>query len=72
MHLASFIGEPVLIKSLLKYGADFRISDKDGLTVMHYAAINNQPYPIVFFKEKYMSVNVQDNLQATPLHFAIA
>ncbi len=42
------------------------------MTVLHTAAMGNQPQVIYYFVTKYgLNIDCKDNLNMTPLHYAV-
>lgn len=71
LHFAAYQGDPGLIKRLIDLGADPFAKTPDGLNVLHYAAQNDQPWPVVYFHREFrMNVDVQDCDGNTALHWA--
>ena len=70
MHFASFRGNIVLIKLLLKHGSDMYIKNNFGINVMHVAAQGDQPISLFFFKDQGFDLRCRDNRQSTPMHWA--
>lgn len=71
LHYASFEGNRELITLLISWGADPSIKGKNGISVMHVAAQNNQAYSLTYFKTFHgLSICEKDAEQATPLHWA--
>ncbi len=71
LHIAAYKGNVQAIKKLIASGANPRIESKHGMTVMHCAAQNDKPWPIVYFKEEHhMDVDTPDHDGNTPLHWA--
>jgi ankyrin repeat protein len=69
--LAAYKGNIEIIKLLIEHGADYLITNKSGLSILHMAAQGNQPAVIVFFKEKYnKDLNEKDNVGSTVLHWS--
>lgn len=71
MHLASYTGNPQIIKILIANGAYINAKNPAGMTVMHLAAQGNQAYSLAYFKSKYLDINERDNSNSTPLHWAM-
>jgi|TARA_B110000305_G_C19223815_1_gene531855 ankyrin repeat protein len=53
-----------------KGGADLKIKNKFGATVMHIASQQDQPLSLYYFYKKEMDINVRDSKFSTPLHWA--
>lgn len=60
----------MLIKLLLKHGADMHARNNFGINVMHVAAQGDQPISLYFFKEQGIDLRSRDNRQSTPMHWA--
>ena len=68
------IGNRALLDAMLNdFDASLEPVTQNGLTVMHCAAQSYAGYVsiLVLKKQRGFDVNVRDNYQATPLHFAI-
>jgi ankyrin repeat protein len=50
--------------------ADIYKKNKFGSSVLHIAAQGDQALPIYYFYSLGMDINVRDNRQSTPLHWA--
>ena len=50
--------------------ADVHLKNKFGSSVMHVAAQGDQALPLVFFMEMGLDINIKDNRDSTPLHWA--
>ena len=60
-----------IVKNLILEGANIKIRNNKGLSVMHMAAMGNKPSLLIYFKEKYkMDILDNDNGLNTPLHWA--
>jgi len=71
LHFASFRGNVKLIKYLTRNGADPRITDNEGRTVLHVAVQNEQVDSIYYFiKNLNFDMNQADNNSSSPLHWA--
>jgi palmitoyltransferase len=71
LHIASYKGKNEIIRKLLNSGARHTIKSKYGMNVVHFAAQNNQPWPITFFREQYnVDLDDKDDDGNTPLHWA--
>lgn len=70
LHAAAGYGDLETIKLLVEYGSDIKALDKDGRTVLHYAAENRRSsLPLKYFLDmKIFDVNCQDLSGNTPLH----
>ena len=71
MLLAAYKGNIKIIKELIDLGANYKLNNKTGLSVLHMAAQGNQPSIIVYFKEKFnLDINKCDDVGSTVLHWA--
>ena len=69
---ASFKGNYDIIKILLDNGADYKIRNNMGLSVMHMAAQGDKPSILIYFKDKYkFDILDRDYNGNTPLHWAV-
>ena len=69
---ASFKGNYDIIKILLDNGADYKIRNYMGLSVMHMAAQGDKPAFLIYFKDKYkVDILDRDFNGNTPLHWAV-
>ena len=69
---ASFKGNYDIIKILLDNGADYKIRNNMGLSVMHMAAQGDKPAFLIYFKDKYkVDILDRDFNGNTPLHWAV-
>lgn len=71
LHYASYKGNYNLISLFSKFDIDAHVHNKQGNSVMHYAAQGNQPLPFIYFKQKYNLNAIEGNNDgSTPLHWA--
>lgn len=71
IHYAAYRGNISIIKKLIEFGADYTLTNKKGLNVLHISVQGDQPSSLIFFIDKYkMPINSRDNLGSTPLHWA--
>lgn len=71
LHFATYHGNHELIHNLVdKCHADIFKKNKFGSSVLHIAAQGDQALPIYLFAEKGLDINMVDNKQSTPLHWA--
>ena len=71
LHLAAFKGESIIIKKLIELGADYTATNFKRMDVIHYAAQNDQSWPIVYFRRQFrMNIDQKDSDGNTPLHLA--
>ncbi len=69
---ASFKGNYDIIKILLDNGADYKIRNNMGLSIMHMAAQGDKPSILIYFKDKYkFDILDRDYNGNTPLHWAV-
>ena len=70
-HYLSGKGNIDIIEYLAKYEINYMHKNKQGNTVMHYAAQGNQSKSIIYFKHKF-NLNCEDTNtdKSTPLHWA--
>lgn len=71
LHFATYHGNYSLIRFLIdNANADIHKRNKFGSTVLHIAAQGDQALPLIYFHRKGMDINIRDNRQSTPLHWA--
>jgi ankyrin repeat protein len=71
LHLAAYKGRPRVVRLLVQKGAEIRKKSKYGMSVIHFAAQNNQPWLIAYFKEEHgFDLDERDKDGNTPLHWA--
>jgi len=74
IHFAAFHGNHQLIDILLNSGADPTLTNKQGQNVIHMAAQGDKPFSLILFrqlfKEAFSDINICDNDECTPLHWA--
>lgn len=71
LHYAAFKGNLDIINLCINYGGDYTLRNKNGLTVLHMAAQNDQAHILVYFREKYnMDIYQTDYAGSSPLHWA--
>jgi palmitoyltransferase ZDHHC13/17 len=58
------------VKKLLEAGADPKIRNKQGMTVMHVAAQSNQPLILSYFYDLGLGFTDTDHKNSLPLHWA--
>jgi len=62
----------ILQEIVEKEGVDVRKPDKDNITLLHWAAINNRHEVVDFYMSKGAIVDaIGGDLNATPLHWAV-
>lgn len=69
LGLAASHGNFAIVKLLLDYGADMLITDLDGATAFHMAAISGWVGMLELFLECGMDINAQTHGGSTALHF---
>ena len=73
IYEASRLGNLAIIRTLVKYGADYSGasgSNVKRMSVMHSAAIGNQAVSMVYFQGKGLDLDWADTDGCTPLHYA--
>lgn len=70
MHFACFYGDPNMIRSLHKYGAQLNARSELHLTPMHLAAHGDKPFAITYLYKNGGEIDAQDIDMQTPLHWA--
>lgn len=56
---------------LVNLGANLNIRNKEGVSLMHKAAMDDNTYLITFLREKYnFDINEKEKQGNTPLHYA--
>ena len=71
LHFATYHGNAEIIETLVeKCEADIFKRNKFGSTVLHIAAQGDQAYPLYYFSQKGLDVNLVDNKNSTALHWA--
>ncbi len=71
LHIAAYKGNKMAIEALVETNADTNAVSSHGMNVLHYAAQGDQPWAIVYFKNKcHMSIEVEDDMGNKPLHWA--
>ncbi|CAG9330515.1 unnamed protein product [Blepharisma stoltei] len=70
LHFAAFRGHLNIVKKLIEIGADIYALNRQGLGVMHVAAQADQPLILSYFKEQNLSIDLLDEKEGTPLHWA--
>ena len=68
LHIASCSGHPIVIKSLLEYGAQVNVWDGKGRTPLHIASNNGDSNAVQLLLEYEADVTSQDKKGFTPLH----
>lgn len=72
VHLAAHNGDLQMIRLLCAYQCDPFLKTNDGLTVLHSAAEGDTVNVIYYFLKQYdMNVDVKDDKDCTPLHWAV-
>ena len=51
----------MVIRLLVKYGADLTLVNKNGHTAMHIAAFYDKSYPLTFLWKRGLDVDALDN-----------
>ncbi|EAY23421.1 hypothetical protein TVAG_070850 [Trichomonas vaginalis G3] len=59
------------VEALLSYGADINTTDYSGLSVIHYATMNNYTELLNYLVTSGVDVNITDNQNQTALHIAV-
>ncbi len=72
LSMAAERSEVKAVATLLKYGADPRISSYSQTSTLHYAASAKDPECVRLLLEAGMNVDCMTNWDQTPLHFAAA
>lgn len=71
IRIAVFRNDNVSIINSINNGMDVNVrNERDGRTLLHYAASRGNLPLITFLLEKGMDVNIQDNDNSTALHYA--
>jgi len=70
LSLAAKIGQKVVVKFLIKNGADVHKKNLKGRAALHIAAYHNQSAIVKILIRKGAKVNCKDNNGGTPLHSA--
>lgn len=71
LHYTSYKGNYQLLALFSKFDINAKVHNKQGNSVMHYAAQGNQPLPFIYFKQKYNLSATEGNKDgSTPLHWA--
>lgn len=60
----------MLIKLLIRHGADINAKNKFGINMLHVAAQGDQPISLYYFKNKGLDLHSRDDRESTPLHWA--
>ena len=74
MHQVMAIGNKTLIECLIdQFKADIHVKTYKQLSIMHCAAQHYTGYLsiLILAKQHDFDVNVRDEIEATPMHFAI-
>jgi len=71
LHLAAYNARPRVIRLLVQKGTDIKKKSKYGMNVIHFAAKNNQPWLIAYFREEHgFDLDERDEDGNTPFHWA--
>jgi ankyrin repeat protein len=62
----------IIAQLLVDSGSDLSYVDREGGTLLHYAAFAGPPESVQMLLEKGLSIKARDNRGATPLHEAAA
>jgi ankyrin repeat protein len=69
LHIASALGSSVIVRSLIKHGANIEGKDKYGNTPLHLAASDGRDANIRILVKAGAKLDARDNLMKTPLHW---
>jgi ankyrin repeat protein len=59
------------MKKLIELGSNIKVTNKNGLNIMHIAAQGNQASSITYIREILnIDINSLDAVESTPLHWA--
>jgi ankyrin repeat protein len=74
LQLSVISGEYETVEYLIARGADFKVKDSEGVTLLHQAAMNSADDPriIRILLRKGGDINVKDKQSRTPLHYAVS
>lgn len=67
---AAFRGEIAIFECLLQYGADLHLSNLEGHTVMHKAAMGDQVHMLALLRKKGINIDIKNRFNQTPLMLA--
>ncbi|XP_057300328.1 inversin-B-like [Hydractinia symbiolongicarpus] len=70
LHWAAVLGNKSLVLLLLKHGADYTLSDNNGVRALHYAAQNNAHEVVQVMLNKKGIKDIPDDKQGTALMWA--
>jgi palmitoyltransferase ZDHHC13/17 len=71
LHYASFLGNPRLLKLLVRHGANVHATNKLGINMLHLAAQGDQAYSLTYFRSVHkLDILQRDSEHSTPLHWA--
>lgn len=72
LHYTSYNGNISAIELLINHGADLHSITSNGYSMVHLAAMGNQPEAIILFKDKYnLDLYQLDNNGNSALHLAV-
>lgn len=60
IHLACMHGDSMVIRLLVKYGAELNVVNKNGHTPMHISAFYDKSYPLTFLQKRGLDVDGLD------------
>jgi ankyrin repeat protein len=70
LHFASFHGNLKAVRYLIENGADFTMTNKHKINMMHVAAQGDNPLSLYYFYKLGLDINACDRKLSTPLHWA--
>ena len=59
-----------IVKLLVDHGANIHAITKNGINMLHVSAQGDQPVSLVYFLDKGLDINAQENRGSSPLHWA--
>ncbi|GMH45141.1 hypothetical protein BSKO_13098 [Bryopsis sp. KO-2023] len=72
LHTAAWVGNFMIVRELIRGGANVNATSEDGRTPLHVAAIGSSPDIVQELIKAKCDVNAKDSEGWTPLHFACA
>ncbi len=71
LHLASYIGDKILVQKLLEYDGDIHLTNNKGSTPLMYASLKGAKDVVELLRESGASLEVKDSTGHNPLFYAV-